>query len=122
MFTCIQRGHCVKSVQIWSFFRSVFFRIWTEYGKYGPDQDQIWTLFTQWELFERKCATALVFWFGITTPVDIIVISLEKSSDLIVFFHEMVKIIVDFLKYWLLQNSFNEKFPPAKVFILCHIK
>ena len=83
---------------------------------------RIWTLFTQWELFERKCATALVFWFGITTPVDIIVISLEKSSDLIVFFHEMVKIIVDFLKYWLLQNSFNEKFPPAKVFILCHIK
>ena len=24
--------HCVKSVQIWSFFWSVFSRIWTEYG------------------------------------------------------------------------------------------
>ena len=57
-----------------------------------------------------------------STPVDIIVISLEKNSDLIVFFHEMVKIIADFLKYWLLQNGFNEMFPPAKVFILCHIK
>ena len=29
--------HCVKSVQIWSFFLSVFSSIWAEYGKHGPE-------------------------------------------------------------------------------------
>ena len=69
--------HCVKSVQIWSFFWSVFSRIWTEYGispysvrmRQNTDQKKlrIWTHFTQcmvffakivmfksWELFFQK--------------------------------------------------------------------
>ena len=29
--------HCVKSVQIRSYFWSVFSRIWTEAGKCGPE-------------------------------------------------------------------------------------
>ena len=36
--------HCVKSVEIRSFFWSVFSRIQTEYG---PEKARIWTLFTQ---------------------------------------------------------------------------
>ena len=73
-FTIYEKGHplfkmcfhklvdCVKSVQIRSFFWSVFFRIRTEYGEIrsispysvrmreNTDQKQlrIWTLFTQW--------------------------------------------------------------------------
>ena len=57
--------HCVKSIQIWSFFWSVFFRIRTEYGEIrkislysvqmreNTDQKKlrIWTLFTQCVLF-----------------------------------------------------------------------
>ena len=53
--------HCVKSVQIGSFFWSVFSRIWNEYGdlqskspysvqiRENTDQKKlpIWTLFTQ---------------------------------------------------------------------------
>ena len=53
--------HCVKSVQIWSFFWSVFSRIWIEYvdllrkSQYSvqvwENMDQkklrIWTFFTQ---------------------------------------------------------------------------
>ena len=43
--------HCVKSVQIRSFFWSVFSRIRTVFslnaGKYGPEKIRIWTLFTQ---------------------------------------------------------------------------
>ena len=88
----------MKSVQIWSFFWSVFFRIWTEYGKYGPEKspylDTFHAVGTIWEKMYH-CSSFLIM----STPVDIIVISLEKSSDLIVFFHEMVKIIADFLKY-----------------------
>ena len=55
-------NHCVKSVQIRSFFWSVFSRIRTEYGekrsispysvriRENSDQEKhrIWTLFTQW--------------------------------------------------------------------------
>ena len=33
--------HCVKSVEIRSFFRSV---------KYGPEKLRLWTLFAQWSL------------------------------------------------------------------------
>ena len=52
-----QRLHCVKSVQIWSYFWSVFSCIRTEYrvqyhsvfspntGKYGPEITPFWTLF-----------------------------------------------------------------------------
>ena len=52
--------HCTKSVQIRSFFCSLFSCIWTEYGdlrskvfrsntgKYGPEKLRIWTLYTQW--------------------------------------------------------------------------
>ena len=59
-------GHCVKSVQMWSFFWSVFSRIRTEYGEIlrispysvrmqeNTDQKKlrIWTLFTQWRISE----------------------------------------------------------------------
>ena len=55
--------HCVKSVQTWRFFLSVFSCIWTEYGdilrkppystqiQENTDQKNlcIWTLFTQWQ-------------------------------------------------------------------------
>ena len=55
----IINGHCVKSVQIRSFFWSVFSRIWTV-SRISPcsvrmrentDQKKlrIWTLFTQWD-------------------------------------------------------------------------
>ena len=50
-------NHCVKSVQIWSSFWSVFSRLWTKYGeapysvqmRENVDQKQlrIWTFFTQ---------------------------------------------------------------------------
>ena len=57
-------NHCARNVQIRDFFRSVFFRIWTEYEdlrskfRYSvqiqENKDQkkplIWTLFTQWTL------------------------------------------------------------------------
>ena len=60
-----RRAHCVKSVQIWRFFWSVFSRIWTEYrdllrkspysslntGKNGPEKLYIWTVFTQWQIW-----------------------------------------------------------------------
>ena len=56
-----KRNHCLKSVQIQSFFWSLFSRIWTEYGEIrsispysvqmreNTDQKKlrIWTLFTQ---------------------------------------------------------------------------
>ena len=55
---------CVKSVQMWSFFWSVFSCIWTEYGQLlskspyllqilenaGQKKLFIWTLFTQYVL------------------------------------------------------------------------
>ena len=48
-------AHCLKSVQIWSFFWCVFSRIRTEYGDLNRKapysvriQENIWTLFTQW--------------------------------------------------------------------------
>ena len=55
-------SHCVKSVQLWSFFWSVFSRIQTEYGEIlriypysvrmrentDHKKFRIWTLFTQW--------------------------------------------------------------------------
>ena len=58
----MRKNHCLKSVQIRSFFWSVFSRIWTEYedlrsnSQYSvrirdnTDQKKlrIWTLFTQW--------------------------------------------------------------------------
>ena len=61
-------NRCVKSVQIRSFFWSVFSRIWTEYGEIrsislysvrmreNTDQKKlrIWTLFTQCILTEIK--------------------------------------------------------------------
>ena len=57
-----KREHCVKSVQMQSFFWSVFSHIWTEYAEVrsispysvrmreNTDQKKlrIWTLFTQW--------------------------------------------------------------------------
>ena len=60
-----EMGHCVKSVQIRSFFWSVFSRIRTEYGEIRSISSylvrmrentdhkklRIWTLFTQWELW-----------------------------------------------------------------------
>ena len=47
------RNHCVKSVQIRSFFWSIFSRIRTKYGEIlqqNTDRKKlrIWTLFTQW--------------------------------------------------------------------------
>ena len=68
------RRHCVKSVQIWSFFWSVFSCIWTEYGnlfrKYlysvqiqeNTDQKKlrILKLFTQWEYLELSRAFTTV--------------------------------------------------------------
>ena len=45
---CPDTLHCVKSVQIRSFFWSVFSRIRTEYGS---EKLRIWTLFTQYCLF-----------------------------------------------------------------------
>ena len=56
-----EKYHCVKSVQIPSFFWSAFSRIWTEYEemqsispysvlmreKYDSEKLRIWTLFTQ---------------------------------------------------------------------------
>ena len=58
----MRKNHCLKSVQIRSFFWSAFSRIWTEYGdlrsnspysvriRENTDQRKlrIWTLFTQW--------------------------------------------------------------------------
>ena len=63
-----QRGHCIKSVQIASFFWSVFSYIWTDHGdllhkspnsvriQENTDQKIIrtWTLFTQWEALTRE--------------------------------------------------------------------
>ena len=55
-----RKMYCVKSVQIRSFFWSIFSHFWTEYGeirtspnawKYGPEKIRIWTLFTQWWAF-----------------------------------------------------------------------
>ena len=56
---CIKKYHCVKCVQIRSFFWSVFSRIWTEYGeilylsvfspnagKYGPEKTYLDTFHT----------------------------------------------------------------------------
>ena len=45
------RNHCVKSVQILSFFWSVFSCIWTE----NLDQKKlrIWTFFTQWTILVK---------------------------------------------------------------------
>ena len=53
-----QSIHCVKSIQIRSFFRSLFLRIRTEFGEGKVSQygvfsgpyfpNGIWTLFTQW--------------------------------------------------------------------------
>ena len=64
VFTC----HCVKSIQIRSFFWSVFFRIWTEYGdlyRKSPYSVQIrentdwkklriWTFFAQCVVIKRR--------------------------------------------------------------------
>ena len=63
-----QRRHCVKSVQIASFFWSVFSSNWTDHGdllrkspysvqtQENTDQKKIriWTLFTQWEALTRE--------------------------------------------------------------------
>ena len=62
----------VKSVQIWSFFWSVFSHIRTErtdtsylsvfspnVGKYGPEKLRIWTNFTQWKVL------GLPYWISI---------------------------------------------------------
>ena len=49
----ISHVHCVKSIQIRSFFWSVFPRIKNEYGEIG----RIWTLFTQW-FFQINSADA----------------------------------------------------------------
>ena len=68
------RRHCVKSVQIWSFFWSVFSCIWTEYGNLfrkslywvqiqeNADQKKlrILKLFTQWEYLELSRAFTTV--------------------------------------------------------------
>ena len=65
-----KKGHCVKNVQIRSFFWSMFSCIRTEYGdllrkssysvriKEITDQKKlrIWTLFTQWVLFLVDCS------------------------------------------------------------------
>ena len=65
-------SHCVKSVQIHSFFWSLSSCIWTEYGEIlrislysvrmreNTDQKNcIWTLFTQWSLFQTKILEAI---------------------------------------------------------------
>ena len=66
--------HCVKSVQIRSFFSSVFSRIRTEYSEMlriflysvlmweNTDQKKllIWTLFTQWKVYKLR----VYFWFS----------------------------------------------------------
>ena len=71
----------MKSVQIWSFFWSLFSCIWTEYGdlrsqssysfQIQENKDQkklcIWKIFTQWLLFDKsvivinKCNHSKVF-------------------------------------------------------------
>ena len=45
-----ERNHCVESVQLRSFFWSVFYQIRTVQMRESADQKKlrIWTLFTQW--------------------------------------------------------------------------
>ena len=59
--------HCVKGVQIWSFFWSVFSHKWTDLLRKSPFSGRIrentdrkklrvWTLFTQWKLSLKYCS------------------------------------------------------------------
>ena len=46
-FLVHSKSHCVKSVQIGSFFWSIFSCTWAEYGDYTDQKNLgIWTLFT----------------------------------------------------------------------------
>ena len=47
--------HCVKSVQIRSFSWSVFSRIWTEFGKIGPEKTSYLDIFRGVEFFSEGC-------------------------------------------------------------------
>ena len=49
VFIC-QKKHCVKSVQIRSFFRSVFSWIWTEYGDNNLPVNNDWQVIFQGSL------------------------------------------------------------------------
>ena len=44
---CAVKLHCVKNVQIWSYFWSVFSCVRNEYQKKRTKKIRIWTLFTQ---------------------------------------------------------------------------
>ena len=46
--------HCVKSVQIGSFFWSVFSRIWIEYEKYGPEKTPYLDIFHEVKGMEEE--------------------------------------------------------------------
>ena len=75
---CFFIDHCVKSVQVRSFFWSVVSRIRTKYGEIrsifpylvqireNTDQEKlrIWTLFAQWILL---CILLFLLWQGITS-------------------------------------------------------
>ena len=46
--TLMQGSHYVKRVEIRSFFRSVFSRIWTEYGKIRTRKNSVFGFFSRW--------------------------------------------------------------------------
>ena len=46
----LDQDHCVKSVQIWIFFWSVFSSIWTEYRKIWTRNTSVFGHFSLWNL------------------------------------------------------------------------
>ena len=78
---CLGLSHWVKSVQIRSFFWSLFSRIQTEYGEILC----FWTLFTQWFLpvIMKSCLT-LSYWSATFNLFNII----RKLYRLVVYFYD----------------------------------
>ena len=52
-FESSDKTHCVKSVQIWSFFWSVFYLIRMEYGKIGTRKNSVYEHFSRSDLADE---------------------------------------------------------------------
>ena len=103
---CLLGLHCLKSVQIRSFFWSVFSRIWTEYGEMlRISPYSVW----MWENTDQK---KLRIWTHLTQCI--ISVSIKKIlSGFYLLFQSLLEFTINFsyysglMKFYITRNSNN---------------
>ena len=85
--------HCVKSVQIGSFFWVIFLVFWLNKGKYVPEKLRVWTLFTQ--CFFNKCPS----WHRN--------IQLKYSGEYVIWYSEIIRKFFTMRRWEIFAKTFH---------------